>query len=61
MHSLLDSQCIEGMTVSGGIFLVTPSSYIILVKAVINKEYIIIWYNFQPCCVAGYRDITSGS
>ena len=27
----------------------------------INKEYIIIWYNFQACCIAGYRNITPGS
>ena len=27
----------------------------------IDKECICIWYNFQACCVAGYRDITPGS
>ena len=24
----------------------------------IGVKYIIIWYNFQACCIAGYRDIT---
>ena len=27
----------------------------------IDKEYIFICYNFQACCIAGYRDITEGS
>ena len=29
--------------------------------ACIDKEYIIIWYNFHACCIAGYRNITPGS
>ena len=30
-------------------------------QALIDKEYIISWYNFQPCCIAGNRDTAPGS
>ena len=42
---------------------VTPPSYIKLVIVVYRQRLRIlyIWYNFQACCLAGYRDITPGS
>ena len=43
------------MAVMGVDFPVTPSSYINVSEWCIDKEYIIIWYNFQACCFAGSR------
>ena len=56
----LIGQCIEGMTVLG---YISGRSFKLhkTCQVVIDKEYIIIWYNFQPCCIAGNRYITPGS
>ena len=56
MHSLLNRSVHWW-----GRFPVAPSSYINWTKRSIDKYDIIICYNFPACCIAGYRDITSGS
>ena len=54
MHSLLDRSVHCRYDYFGVEFLVAPSSDLKLVKY-------FIWYNFQACCIAGYRDNTPGS
>ena len=62
MHSLLDRSVHWGYGCFGVYFRsllqITKTN---LSKPCIDKECICIWYNFQACCIAGYRDITPGS
>ena len=61
LHSLLDRSVHWGY----GCFRVDFRSLLQvtynLSKQCIEKQYIIVWYNLQACCIAGYRDITPGS
>ena len=54
MHSLLDRSVHGGYGCFGVDFQSLLQVTLNLSERCIDKEYIIIWYNFQACCIASY-------